>query len=102
PPRHHATFTCFPYTTLFRSRAASTGRRGPVAGPQLRDQLPDPLRVQAAARGGGGAGRPAAAPGAVTAGAQVQDGAVRSFGDRREDRKSTRLNSSHVKSSYAD
>src|SRR5690348_17817803 len=69
PPRS----TLFPYTTLFRSRAAGrarrrAGRSGRAHGAILR-------RHQGANRG-----RPP---------------------DRREDRKSTRLNSSHPSISYA-
>src|SRR5438874_3125486 len=66
--------TLFPYTTLFRSRARPRGSR-----------RPDLER--------GRAGR----------GSQVTTGKARSGGDRRafRDRKSTRLNSSHVEISYA-
>src|SRR5690606_41473947 len=69
--------TLFPYTTLFRSGTAGPGRRGAradAAVPQARRRdRQDPLP----------------APG--------RGGRLR----RRRDRKSTRLNSSHVKISYA-
>src|SRR2546426_8943688 len=78
PPRS----TLFPYTTLFRSH------RGP--GP--------------AARGGGARGRPVR-PGRAEpcdAGGLQAHGAGRSEQrDRPRDRKSTRLNSSHLVISYA-
>src|SRR3712207_7184796 len=77
PPRS----TLFPYTTLFRS-AARQLHEGPRRPPR-------PLRVQQPA----GRGRLAAAD-ALRGGA----GAIRR-GD--EDRKSTRLNSSHANISYA-
>src|SRR5690606_41491338 len=82
-----------PYTTLFRSRRRRAAVRtvGPRADPlrdvAARDPVPsqDAVRIPAAAR-------PAAPP---ARGRLVARGAP----DR--DRKSTRLNSSHVKSSYA-
>src|SRR3712207_7108901 len=85
PPRS----TRFPYTTLFRSRAA-------------------PLGVLAPDRGC--AGRPAGLLGAGVGG-RVRRGRGRRAGGGRcgaaalsrgwEDRKSTRLNSSHANTSYA-
>src|SRR5437868_13114184 len=79
PPRS----TLFPYTTLFRSRLRTAGRfelhTGP-AGPAERGRMgarpdvPVPDRADAAPVAGAGAAR---------------------------DRKSTRLNSSHVSISYA-
>src|SRR5690349_24231126 len=78
PPRS----TLFPYTTLFRSDALDVvgifaGQR-PQRGPALVDDLESGrVRVQRAQIGG-----------------QLR-------GDVTEDRKSTRLNSSHVESSYA-
>src|SRR3712207_8473722 len=83
PPRS----TLFPYTTLFRSERvrrgdrAADGEGGPAraahpAGPRLRDR---PHRD----------GRP------------VRRFVRRRGDDRREDRKSTRLNSSHANISYA-
>src|SRR3712207_8740111 len=85
PPRS----TLFPYTTLFRSRdapvgAAIRGRRGGV--------LPrgEPLQAQRGARPQG--------PGRPRGGAAAR--ATRRRRDR-EDRKSTRLNSSHANISYA-
>src|SRR3712207_6934666 len=75
PPRS----TLFPYTTLFRSRRAHAVRPGAL-----------PLDVVAAERVGGAAdpGRDPRPPGVV--GVAVL-----------EDRKSTRLNSSHANISYA-
>src|SRR5258708_20498976 len=72
PPR----YTLFPYTTLFRSR-----RRGGIVVP---------LRKRPA-------GAEAADAGEVHAGF----GACRALSERNEDRKSTRLNSSHQIISYA-
>src|SRR5438067_4431312 len=77
PPRS----TLFPYTTLFRSRRAALHSRGAPAGRGLRalpaavpeDRVGHPLLVD---------------PGAPPRG-------------RPPDRKSTRLNSSHVSISYA-
>src|SRR3712207_8238935 len=89
PPRS----TLFPYTTLFRSHVereadqpdALSGRNG---GRQLR-----PLRL----KGGGG---DAVVVGEVVT--QVEEDDQREGrGDHREDRKSTRLNSSHANISYA-
>src|SRR5690349_22431266 len=65
--------TLFPYTTLFRPRAGQLGATAARVQPPERHR-PDDLR--------GGAG-----PGAAR--------------DRARDRKSTRLNSSHVEISYA-
>src|SRR5690606_42144948 len=76
PPRP----TLFPYTTLFRSRRPA-GTLDLQAFQRLR---------QALAQLGGIAGR-----------AVRQRQESRLLGDRRQDRKSTRLNSSHVKISYA-
>src|SRR3712207_8198910 len=77
PPRS----TLFPYTTLFRSRRPAGGVRGADGAPPLRPA--DPERDQEdAGRRGGGLGR-------VHALAAAQD------------RKSTRLNSSHANISYA-
>src|SRR5690606_41713943 len=82
PPRS----TLFPYTTLFRSGGARGGLGG--AGGRSASQAVRRRR----ARGGGPAARPPA-PGPAGAGG----GGARLPGDR----KSTRLNSSHVKISYA-
>src|SRR3546814_17426400 len=100
PPRSTLTDTLFPYTTLFRSRFAPSGRAGGEAGRPgrltitragavaaqelpsklsgLRVERGDVIRLQTA--GGGGYGAPAERPQAAV---------------EREDRKSTRLNSSH-------
>src|SRR2546422_7049389 len=85
PPRS----TLFPYTTLFRSLVAADDLRGPARLPEgrhLLDQEYPPEPHQAGARRLAPAGR----------------GAHRRPGHRRgEDRKSTRLNSSHGYISYA-
>src|SRR3712207_6993122 len=78
PPRS----TLFPYTTLFRSPAP----RPAVARPS------DPDRRRGARRG---AGLADARPFHLPRGAYTADG------DAPEDRKSTRLNSSHANISYA-
>src|SRR5438477_2823870 len=73
--RRPPTLTLFPYTTLFRSRPA----RAPDAGPRPRGRDGrDPLVVQRRPRG-------------------RSDADV----DPQRDRKSTRLNSSHMSTSYA-
>src|SRR5437660_2686458 len=77
PPRS----TLFPYTTLFRSRDAEPGRRRSF----------DRQLVSARAVG-------AHLHDAVVVGVRDQHLAGR---EQREDRKSTRLNSSHVAISYA-
>src|SRR5256885_68512 len=75
PPRS----TLFPYTTLFRS-AGRHPRRGPDRGPARRAGRPDRPR------------RRAAPPPPAPAGDRLPPG---------QDRKSTRLNSSHLVISYA-
>src|SRR5436309_11181425 len=75
PPRS----TLFPYTTLFRS--AKGGNPDLPPGREFKPGLPGSARSKSAT------GRPA-------------DGA-QSHPDDARDRKSTRLNSSHVKISYA-
>src|SRR3712207_8303709 len=79
PPRS----TLFPYTTLFRSRAHRGRLRVHRAAAPLQDHAPPqgPLRLQ----------RPRA-PGDAEAPQRER---------QREDRKSTRLNSSHANISYA-
>src|SRR3712207_8233064 len=74
PPRS----TLFPYTTLFRSRGDRRGREDRGAG------------FRPASAAGRGGRRPAPGSSAVVGG-----------GGRCEDRKSTRLNSSHANISYA-
>src|SRR3989442_3145105 len=76
PPRS----TLFPYTTLFRSRGGGLGRRGVVAR---------------ARRSGGDAGD------REPSGPHVPARGHAAALDRGQDRKSTRLNSSHVRISYA-
>src|SRR3989442_6441302 len=78
PPRS----TLFPYTTLFRSRRALH---------LLRDQA-GPRRQPLAQRGGAGP---------RSAGASRAPRGDRAHGGAHRDRKSTRLNSSHVRISYA-
>src|SRR3712207_8724790 len=96
PPRS----TLFPYTTLFRSRATvplSFVRGGPgrlrasLGGSNLGDEAATRLAVRTVRAGGllHGALRPHRAPG------------YRARLRRRQDRKSTRLNSSHANISYA-
>src|SRR5690554_7785997 len=86
PPRS----TLFPYTTLFRSRLDAARQQRP-----LRGRGPVGGRPRGAARAAAGAG------GGVATGRGVRVRA-RSGTDRaRRDRKSTRLNSSHVRISYA-
>src|SRR5690606_40253080 len=94
PPRS----ALFPYTTLFRSR----GRRRRHA-PPLRPPARDAQALARRRRGSGllpeerGPGRAVMGPHAPDP-AQEQRERLRA---RRRDRKSTRLNSSHVKISYA-
>src|SRR3712207_6917456 len=83
PPRS----TLFPYTTLFRSLRAARRRRGDQAGPRP---------VGAGARGGGDR-----RPGKRRAGDRLGHQAARDRGVPAQDRKSTRLNSSHANISYA-
>src|SRR5258705_9929027 len=79
PPRS----TLFPYTTLFRSQS-----RRRVALRRWREKRPPRARRRA------GVGGP-------RAGATRQRRALRRRGARNRDRKSTRLNSSHLGISYA-
>src|SRR3712207_8547279 len=82
PPRS----TLFPYTTLFRSHAGGRQPDGGAETVPLRRQL---RRRRAGRRGGGG--------GAVVEGVAVEHPARTGV----QDRKSTRLNSSHANISYA-
>src|SRR3712207_8367056 len=77
PPRS----TLFPYTTLFRSRRRVRAARAPVLGRQGLDRDAAP------------------GPEGVLAGADPVPGHARRH--RPQDRKSTRLNSSHANISYA-
>src|SRR5947209_14248442 len=85
--RRPPTSTLFPYTTLFRSRTE----------PMLADQMEQAIRVEQPETDGHRAG----------VGERVgedrvrQIGTVGSHGRRCQDRKSTRLNSSHANISYA-
>src|SRR2546426_12843041 len=97
PPRS----TLFPYTTLFRSRALrdpASGRR-PARDRRgdLRDPRPDPRRGRAAPAHEGLAGLRGTRGRAVTRRLLART-AVLLVG---ADRKSTRLNSSHLVISYA-
>src|SRR5690606_40789193 len=85
PPRS----TPLPYTTLFRSHTSREQRRrrgGVRSGPHPRRAGTTGLRARALGRGGAGA-------------RGARRGPLRRV--RSRDRKSTRLNSSHVKISYA-
>src|SRR5258707_3969586 len=81
PPRS----TLFPYTTLFRSGGDAAGRHVDVveAGSLERNRIGDGVPRR----------KPVVAP--IVAGRRAFDGG------RRQDRKSTRLNSSHANISYA-
>src|SRR3712207_7266722 len=79
PPRS----TLFPYTTLFRSRRRRVGGRDEPADPLRRG--PDEPRLVRDDAPGGAEGADACGPRRA----------------REEDRKSTRLNSSHANISYA-
>src|SRR5256885_7429305 len=83
PPRS----TLFPYTTLFRSRLGADPRHwtGPAA-------------VRCRPNTGGGRGHPEPIPEAAYA---ARSRSRNADADRRQDRKSTRLNSSHLVISYA-
>src|SRR4051794_41255175 len=81
PPRS----TLFPYTTLFRSEGGRVAAAGGAGAPDGRGPH----------RGRPGGRRPGVLLGSVARG-------IRGGGDRRrQDRKSTRLNSSHPSISYA-
>src|SRR5436309_7849367 len=85
--------TLFPYTTLFRSGRRPGRARNPVL--HVVPALPRRVRPRRGRRHGGGRGTdpaPARRPHHLV---------VAAGGRRGEDRKSTRLNSSHVKISYA-
>src|SRR5690606_41081515 len=90
PPRS----PLFPYATLFRSEPAAPAEEAPVAGQEAAapveavepEEFPEPAGTPEA----GEQAEPASPALPADAGATVQ-----------EDRKSTRLNSSHVKISYA-
>src|SRR3712207_8757222 len=86
PPRS----TLFPYTTLFRSLAVGLGDAGAVVLDRDLDHL-----VLLADRDADPAGV------AARVVDQVGEAAVEGGGAERQDRKSTRLNSSHANISYA-
>src|SRR3712207_7190307 len=81
PPRS----TLFPYTTLFRSQRVAEARRAPEVDPRAGRQLDAPL----------GDARTDDRRGEQVVAEHV--GVL----DARQDRKSTRLNSSHANISYA-
>src|SRR5688572_31418499 len=84
PPRS----TLFPYTTLFRSMAKRTMPTAASSGPQIqRPSLP-------------GAQPPLREKKSIFSYHRLRKVAARNF-SREEDRKSTRLNSSHSQISYA-
>src|SRR5690606_40129702 len=93
PPRP----TLFPYTTLFRSRAAPGPRRELLL---LHARAPDRC-----ARGSRGHGQHRGSPAGECVAPLLSPRGPRDPGGAcataPEDRKSTRLNSSHVKTSYA-
>src|SRR3712207_7467692 len=84
PPRS----TLFPYTTLFRSRMEDHVR------PELAHHLPDPLPVAHV-------GDDAVHPGVAGQEGGVLQDVVQGRLGALQDRKSTRLNSSHANISYA-
>src|SRR5690606_41073315 len=85
PPR----FTLFPYTTLFRSHGTGTYSSFTVSFPhETTGGRPRPRRVHQGQR-------------RAAAGNIRRRPRARRRGRSRPDRKSTRLNSSHVKISYA-
>src|SRR5690606_41991373 len=86
PPRPPPTSTLFPYTTLFRSP-----RRRPGRGP---------CRIHGCGMGGTLGHGPGRIHGQIPDRNQVFHCCL-TVGERSGDRKSTRLNSSHVKISYA-
>src|SRR5690606_42138681 len=82
--------TRFPYTTLFRSRHDAVARRRYRTERLFRSPLPDgPALLRRLHRADGNQGQPA------------RKRRRRPDGAPRQDRKSTRLSSSHVKISYA-
>src|SRR5207302_8807752 len=101
PSRTHPFTMLFPYTTLFRSACPGSSVKSPSVF-KGRDCSKQPRRGQPGRGGGAAIVHP---PDVICPGGS---GSARagSFGSHREtgpnrDRKSTRLNSSHVKISYA-
>src|SRR3712207_9310718 len=97
PPRS----TLFPYTTLFRSRDGQPDRlrRLSAADPVQGDPIPSGAVPGAAGCGSLGCGRGASPQAAGAQGGAGKPGSL--DGDSAQDRKSTRLNSSHANISYA-
>src|SRR5262245_63444037 len=85
--------TLFPYTTLFRSGGGAAGVGRPAAGPGV-GVGGRARRAVAELRGDGGIAAGDGGPGGGSGGPGGRDGGG-------EDRKSTRLNSSHLGISYA-
>src|SRR5437899_7716551 len=85
--------TLFPYTTLFRSRSP---RQTSIGGRGGRRR-----RVRLCNRQGAGGSRGDGVHGNVASGPQHLSQPARAGEDGRGDRKSTRLNSSHLGISYA-
>src|SRR5207249_11990570 len=88
------TSTLFPYTTLFRSEPQSEEETCAPAAARLDLQLGPHRRDQCSAHG-------EPEPGPRESVAYPPRGAPQRLVERPEDRKSTRLNSSHVSISYA-
>src|SRR5207249_5640141 len=101
PPRHPPTSTLFPYTTLFRSVAPL--RRAPRLRQRVAGALPAPL-LHPHDRPDAHRGRLVGPGGRVRAARELRGAREDRHRGRElpgEDRKSTRLNSSHVSISYA-
>src|SRR5690606_41471803 len=99
--RRHPSSTLFPYTTLFRSlelRAASLPR--PIPG-RLGRQPAHEGHGGGQNRAGGGAHTHSGGGPGLPHYHPFREGSAHSGTGRGGDRKSTRLNSSHVKISYA-
>src|SRR5690606_40717109 len=91
--------TLFPYTTLFRSIAWVSPRLAYSTGP--RDNGGSMTHEDGRPEGRPEEERPAAGGWAAPGGAPEPGSPRPSFAPPGQDRKSTRLNSSHVKISYA-
>src|SRR5690606_41667747 len=96
------TSTRFPYTTLFRSdtERRSPGADDPGAGTGPGRVLPEAARHAERGRGGHGGGRPCRGPAPRCGLLLPAHGRAPRLAPHGPDRKSTRLNSSHVKISY--
>src|SRR5690606_41076857 len=100
--RRQPTSTLFPYTTLFRSQ---TGERFPFPKALKRERAKtilralDPLQIARYRTKAFGTGLSPGTPNAVISVPEVEP-CMNQVADESRDRKSTRLNSSHVKISY--